>query len=206
MKRTIIAAVIGLACGAALAGQGEHPSHPVHPPHPSHPGGTTSSTSSATLGSVQGAGIISVVPQTNVNPTQNTYANPNASAFTALTTGPQGNLTIGGAGLGNTFVPRQAPSVSGVDVPATPRSCRLFFSLFGSSSGGAGGGGIPLGNDQTCLSWNQIEIMAEVNSYSGDKPVFGLSDMRRAACKIEGMGEMEGCKAVTAARVEREAP
>lgn len=77
-------------------------------------------------------------------------------------------------------------------VPTVLRSCRLYISLGGSSVSGAGSGGIPIGNDATCLADSQIELMTKVNKSFAGK--FTEADFIIAACKVEGMADMAVCK------------
>lgn len=121
------------------------------------------------------------------------------AASSAATSG--NSSAAGGNGAGNkTRVNVDASSVyeaaaSTAYAPAVPtvlRSCRLYISLGGSSVGGAGSGGIPIGNDATCLADSQIELMSKVNKSFAGK--FTEADFIIAACKVEGMADMAVCK------------
>ena len=77
---------------------------------------------------------------------------------------------------------------------SSPRtSCRLFVGLGGSGRDGSLSGGIPIGNDQTCLSGAAIEAMDKANKVQAG--TFLVSDYLLAICKMEGMDSMSACKA-----------
>lgn len=112
------------------------------------------------------------------------------------TTGNQ-SVTIEGAqpgsGSGNgvysTVYERSAPGVA-VGAPTQPlTSCRLSVSLGGSSAGGAGAGGIPIGNDETCLAAARLALMDRVGGFTSE-------DKQRTVCKVEGMAETSVCKSL----------
>jgi hypothetical protein len=106
----------------------------------------------------------------------------------------------GGNGAGN----QTSVSVAGATYEAAastayapnsgaPRtSCRIFVGLGGASVNGSLSGGLPIGNDQTCLSGAQIEFMNNVNKVAPG--TFGGADYLIAACAVEGMDKMAACK------------
>lgn len=101
--------------------------------------------------------------------------------------GNQTQIAVGGSVYEAASAPAYAPAGS---APRT--SCRLFVGLGGTSTGGSLSGGIPVGNDQTCLSGAQFEFMDRINALA--PKTFESADYLRAACKVEGMAETDGCK------------
>jgi len=113
-------------------------------------------------------------------------------------TGVGGNATAGGAVVGagagavsvqnnykQSAASAYAPRASG---PAT--SCRLFVGLGGTNTSGSLSGGIPIGNDQTCLSDKKLSYMDAINDrFSG---TFNKGDCLEAICLIEGMDVKQG--------------
>lgn len=123
-----------------------------------------------------------------------TGGNSNSSAGGgAGGTGGVGQGGGGGSVQFNVNNPRgpAAPSFA-PDTPTVAKSCRLYIGLGGASVNGSGSGGIPIGNDQTCLSVTSVQLMMEVNGDARDAGLpapFGTRDILAAACKIEGMKE-----------------
>lgn len=127
-----------------------------------------------------------------------------ASGATATSmggTGVGGNATAGGAvvgaGAGAVSVVsnyKQAAAGAYAPRPSGPAtSCRLFVGLGGTNVNGSLSGGIPIGNDQTCLSDKKLTYMDFVNSqFAG---TFNKGDYLEAVCAIEGMDATEGCVA-----------
>ena len=125
-----------------------------------------------------------------------------ASGATATSmggTGVGGNATAGGAvvgaGAGAVSVNyKQAAAGAYAPRPSGPAtSCRLFVGLGGTNVNGSLSGGIPIGNDQTCLSDKKLTYMDFVNSqFAG---TFNKGDYLEAVCAIEGMDATEGCVA-----------
>lgn len=72
------------------------------------------------------------------------------------------------------------------------RSCRLFVGFGGSGTEASLSGGIPIGNDQTCVSGAQFEFMNDVNKLAPG--TFTRDDYLKAACKVEGMAETRACE------------
>lgn len=111
-----------------------------------------------------------------------------------------GGTGLGGAGgvgtvavnaVGSTYE-AAASTAYAPDGKAPRTSCRLFIGLGGSQTNGSLSGGIPIANDQTCISGAQIEAMDKANKvYPGS---FLIGDYLKAICKIEGMDATEGCK------------
>ena len=102
------------------------------------------------------------------------------------------SLTVGG----DTYIAPK-PSAAGAYAPDARgplMTCRIFVGLGATIREGSLSGGIPVGNDQTCMSDANLRFMDKVNSV---KPgTFGAADYLRAVCKAEGMADLEGCKAV----------
>lgn len=82
------------------------------------------------------------------------------------------------------------PVVAGV-LPSVPTSCRLYLFGGGSTRDGAGSGTFPIGNDQTCLSIAKINLMERIGGFT-------QAEKQVVACKVEGMGELQTCKALAA--------
>lgn len=78
------------------------------------------------------------------------------------------------------------------DSSAPRTSCRIFVGLGGTGRDGSLSGGIPIGNDQTCLTGAQIEAMDKANKVQPG--TFLVADYLLAICKMEGMGATAGCK------------
>lgn len=77
------------------------------------------------------------------------------------------------------------------DGKAPRTSCRLFVGFGGSSVNGSLSGGIPIGNDQTCVSGAMIEAMDKANKVQAG--TFGIDDYLLAICAIEGMDKTKRC-------------
>lgn len=96
----------------------------------------------------------------------------------------------------------QAAAAYAPQIPTVAVSCRLYISIGGAGSStsttASASGGIPIGNDQTCLTVNALKVMASVNA--AGRQVFTAEDFRMQACKMEGMAETEGCKGKPAAK------
>lgn len=105
---------------------------------------------------------------------------------------------IGGSSGGNSInvqgsTYEQAASTAYAPDGKAPRtSCRLFVGLGGTSQNGSLSGGIPIGNDQTCMSGAQIEAMDKANKVQAG--TFLIGDYLLAICKMEGMDQTQGCK------------
>ena len=76
-------------------------------------------------------------------------------------------------------------------LPSVPTSCRLYLFGGGSTRDGAGSGTFPIGNDQTCLSIAKINLMERIGGFT-------QAEKQVVACKVEGMGELQTCKALAA--------
>ena len=126
---------------------------------------------------------------------------------TAAAVGGAGGLggTGGAGGSGGTGGSINAPiSVGGTTIEAAAssayappahgprRSCRLFVGFGGSGTEASLSGGIPIGNDQTCVSGAQFEFMNDVNKLAPG--TFTRDDYLKAACKVEGMAETRACE------------
>lgn len=113
-------------------------------------------------------------------------------------TGYGGNATGNGAGNstsvnfeGSTY--KEAAQTAYAPTPQGPRtSCRLFVGLGGSGRDGSLSGGIPISNDQTCMSGAQIEFMNTVNKIQAN--TFTVGDYLIAVCAAEGMDKMSACQ------------
>lgn len=92
-----------------------------------------------------------------------------------------------------TIVERNAPGAYAPDPKAPRTSCRLFVGFGGSNTSGALSGGVPIGNDQICVSGAGIEFMNAVNTVRPG--TFDADDYLLVTCKVEGMSETKGCKA-----------
>lgn len=107
-----------------------------------------------------------------------------------------------GAGSGSaTLVNNYRPAAATAYAPAgsAPRtSCRLYIGLGGGNVNGSGSGGIPIGNDQTCLTGTGIDTMDQINAKFGE--TFGRDDYLTVACKVEGMSATKVCAAHKAAQ------
>lgn len=121
----------------------------------------------------------------------------NATGGAANASGGSSNA-VGGSSGGNSInvqgsTYEQAASTAYAPDGKAPRtSCRLFIGFGGTNVSGSLSGGIPIGSDQTCLSGAQIEFFDKVNKVQAG--TFGPADYLRAACKVEGMDQMDGCK------------
>lgn len=118
------------------------------------------------------------------------------SATGGIATGQgSGNSTsVNIAGSTNTTTYREAAQSAYAPQTAAPRtSCRIFIGLGGSSRDGSLSGGIPIGNDSSCLAGLQLEMMDKVNALSAG--TFTANDYLTAVCRVEGMENMMACKA-----------
>lgn len=94
----------------------------------------------------------------------------------------------GSGSINSTVYEKSAPSIA-VGAPQQPlTSCRLSISLGGSGTSGSGAGGIPIGNDETCLAAARLALMERVGGFS-------QADKLQAVCKVEGMADTSLCKA-----------
>lgn len=114
-------------------------------------------------------------------------------------TGMGGSATIGdGAGSANIKVKQAASTAYAPNGQAPRSSCRLFVGVGGTTTGGALSGGLPIGNDQTCVSGAMVEFMDKLNQV---KPgTFEADDYLEAACMVESMAKTKGCKAYAATK------
>ncbi len=120
----------------------------------------------------------------------------NASAVGGVAAGGNSSAQAVNGGVNvNSLYERAAPSVGLSSVPQPITSCRLSIGGGGSNSSGAIVGGIPIGNDQTCLVGAALSAMSLAGGFT-------RQDAQRIACKIEGMSELATCKALPAV-VER---
>lgn len=113
----------------------------------------------------------------------------NASAAGGQGSGNATSVTVGGDSV--TYKAASAAAYS-PDLPTVARSCRLYVGLGGASTSGSGSGGIPIGNDQTCLSGASIDYMVAVNRAAPG--TFKGGDFLAVACKVEGMADTAACK------------
>ena len=97
-----------------------------------------------------------------------------------------GSVTFEGATYKEAASTAYAP-----DGKAPRTSCRLFVGFGGSSVNGSLSGGIPIGNDQTCMSGAMIEAMDKANKVQPN--TFGIDDYLLAICAIEGMDKTKRC-------------
>lgn len=155
-------------------------------------GGTASATGGGVLNSgnslsgsssgVKNSGNSSVGA---VSPTQTNTGNNSTNAASNA-----GNNSANSAVYDSTY--KAAASSSYAPDGHGPRqSCRIFIGLGGSTVSGSLSGGIPVGNDQTCLSGAKVEFMDKVNKVQPG--TFQAVDYLRAACEVEGMAQMDGC-------------
>lgn len=110
-----------------------------------------------------------------------------------------GGLDMAGASIG--AVERSAPPAYAPPGSAPRLSCRLFAGLGGSNTSGALSGGIPIGNDQICVTGAQFELMDRINQHR--PATFSQDDYLRAACKVEGMGDTGACQRIQSADTKR---
>jgi hypothetical protein len=191
LNKTALSLALLLACGSALA-NGNHGQAPAS----NQPAGTTHNGGEG--GSGVGVGIAAAVAfgaggnggaggQGGAGGFGGTGGTASASGNGS---GNQTQIAVGGSVYEAASAPAYAPAGS---APRT--SCRLFVGLGGTSTGGSLSGGIPVGNDQTCLSGAQFEFMDRINALA--PRTFAAADYLQAACKVEGMAETEGCKRFT---------
>lgn len=198
MNKTALSLALLLACGSALA-TGNH----GQPPASNQTAGTTNNGGDGGSGVGVGVGIAAAAAfaaggngGVGGSGGQGGAGGLGGSGFggTGGTANASGNgsgnqtqIAVGGSVYEAASAPAYAPAGS---APRT--SCRLFVGLGGTSTGGSLSGGIPVGNDQTCLSGAQFEFMDRINALA--PKTFESADYLRAACKVEGMGETDGCK------------
>jgi hypothetical protein len=130
----------------------------------------------------------------------------NASATGGNATGGSGGYAVSGNssaqgnGSGNATnvnfegsTYKEAAQTAYAPTPSGPRtSCRLFIGFGGTNTSGALSGGVPIGQDQTCLSGAQVEFMHTVNKIKAN--TFTVDDYLLAVCAVEGMDKMTACK------------
>lgn len=94
---------------------------------------------------------------------------------------------------GDTFTYEEAASsVFAAPIPTVATSCRLYLFAGGTNVSGAVSGTLPLGNDQTCLSGNNMNNMMRINKIAPG--TFSNDDIVGQACKVEGMDKTKTCK------------
>ena len=117
------------------------------------------------------------------------------NASSVATGGAGGNASAQGNGSGNAtsvYVQgsqRSAPSLGGANAPVQVRNCRIGIGFGGSNANGAFTAALPLGNDATCLAGAALEAMEIAGGFS-------QRSKQTVACTIEGMGELDECKAL----------
>lgn len=163
----------------------------------------SSSEANAIQGQMQGQQQGQIAAGGDAKATANGGAGGKANATggaggSSSATGGAANAAGGSSGgnsinvQGSTY--EQSASTAYAPQAGAPRtSCRLFVGLGGTSQNGSLSGGIPIGNDQTCVSGAQIEFMNNVNKVAPG--TFTGPDYLLAACKVEGMDQMQACKA-----------
>lgn len=109
-----------------------------------------------------------------------------ASAAGGNGAGNQTSVSVAGAVYEAAASTAYAP-----DGKAPRTSCRIFVGLGGSNLNGSLSGGLPIGNDQTCMSGAQIEAMDKANKVQAG--TFLIADYLIAICAMEGMERMAGC-------------
>lgn len=115
-----------------------------------------------------------------------------AGSGSAVVGGVSGNSTHVAVDA-STVMPKPASANAYAPEGSAPRtSCRIFMGLGGTGRDGSLSGGIPIGNDQTCISGAQVEFMNNVNRVAPG--TFTGPDYLMAACKVEGMDQMSACK------------
>lgn len=219
MKRLIVLALLASAAGVALAGNsngcqgncpgGDTTTNNNYDQRTYSQGGAGGAGGNASAGAVAGAiagaaaGASADVRSTNTNANTSTSRadqtqTASATGGAASATGGSASATGNGAGNstsvtfeGSTY--REAAQTAYAPATVAPRvSCRIFVGLGGSSRDGSLSGGIPIGNDQSCLSGLQIELMDKVNRVAPG--TFVGKDYLAAACKVEGMEAAAACK------------
>lgn len=143
---------------------------------------------------------------------RNDNSNDSSATGGNATGGAGGNATAaGGNGSGNATTvvvkgaERSAPSLGGAQAPVQVRNCRIGIGFGGSNANGAFTAALPLGNDATCLAGAALEAMEIAGGFS-------QRSKQTVACTIEGMAELDECKALkeskkpAIASIEREAP
>lgn len=141
-------------------------------------GGAATSTSNATGGSSFAAGGNGSGNATNAELSTST----GLTSTTSVTTNYAAPV-----------IPKPSSANAYAPEGSAPRtSCRIFVGIGGTGRDGSLSGGIPVGNDQTCLSGAQVEFMNNVNRVAPG--TFTGADYLLAACKVEGMDQMAACK------------
>ena len=185
------------------------------------PGGSTGGAGGAggSATSVSGAAAIAGAAAGAVSGSQSAVVGSGNSTATGGAGGAGGSSRADGGQAsavgsvtvnGDTYqAPAQAATAYAPSIPQVATSCRLYISLGGAGSNTATtasvSGGIPIGNDQTCLVGNQLRVMTAINDAdktAGRPATFSPADFRAAACSLEGMSEMSGCKAPSQTRAE----
>lgn len=153
-------------------------------------------------GAASNATAVSANTNSNLNSNANFSANTNANSNTSVSNGGDARSTANGGsggtasatgnGSGNTTVlnyERSAPSLGGANAPVQVRNCRIGIGFGGSNANGAFTAALPLGNDATCLAGAALEAMEIAGGFS-------QRSKQTVACTIEGMGELDECKAL----------
>lgn len=202
MHKTLIALTILAACGASIAGGKYDGGHGATPTTTTPTGTTNNGGGGGGGGAGVGVGIAaaqSVAFGGGATATGGTSSALGGAGFGGTGVGGTGGsasgngsgnrteIAVGGAVYEAASAPAYAPAGS---APRT--SCRLFVGLGGTSTGGSLSGGVPIGNDQVCLSGAQFEFMDKINAMAPN--TFSSADYLRAACKVEGMSETAACK------------
>jgi hypothetical protein len=85
-----------------------------------------------------------------------------------------------------------ASGVFAAPIPTVATSCRLYMFGGATNVNGAASGSVPLGNDQTCLSGNNVNAMLRTNQlFPG---TYSVKDIVTEQCKVEGMQTADACK------------
>lgn len=103
-----------------------------------------------------------------------------------------GSIGSGAVQIGSTTYEAAASPSFAPPAHGPLRSCRLYAGAGGASRDGSGSAGIPIGNDQICLTDAAHELMDRLNTRRAN--TFSDEDYLRAACKVEGMAETRACK------------
>lgn len=202
MKKSFVFLSIALAFSAANA-TGKPPTQPQYPQtneynsYNLHPTANAAAFAGAAALSASRSASNSTVSGSGNSTATGGLGGLGGTASVVAPTSVEGSpVTI--QGVGNSEYKAASAPAYAPDGSAPRTSCRIFMGLGGSGRDGSLSGGIPIGNDQTCLSGANIEFMDKVNKVKAG--TFTDVDYLREACKVEGMSEATACKNLQAAK------
>lgn len=163
----------------------------------------SSADASASLHNSVSTSVRNDVSSTNLNSVRNDNANVqgqhqgqgqhqaavSSSGGNKLTNEGNNAAQVTNVSIGGDVTESNTPPVMPGVLPSVPTSCRLYLFGGGSTRDGAGSGTFPIGNDQTCLSIAKINLMERIGGFT-------QAEKQVVACKVEGMSELETCKAL----------